>query len=154
MKPRSTAEHGTSAGYHRHVRDREKACEACRVAENEANRDRRAGRSVVVKRVCGCGKEVRSAQYATCWRCRHAGINEPLPELAVLHRRLCVDGCGQVPSGRHGGRCADCHDIHSTAVVGWMRLYPGGPLVGSHLPHNHATDCTAHVFCDNRREAA
>lgn len=41
-RPADPREHGTRKGYGQHVRNREDACEPCRIAENEYQREKRA----------------------------------------------------------------------------------------------------------------
>lgn len=128
---------GTKGGFNRHKRTLgEEPCDACREAENAARRKLR--QNPVQHRFCGCGREIRKAGQEKCAVCR-----KPTDWRPCIH-------CGE-PAYSGNRKCVICAEVDDTAVCGWVRLRPGGVLVGSHDPHNDELNCTAHDWCDKQQ---
>ena len=139
---RKVAVCGTKGGFNRHRRTLgEEPCAACREAENAARRRLRAA-GPAEKRYCtGCGREVRT-DHEKCADCR------------ALEGRTPCRFCGKYTRNEFCSACISDPTEDRTMPTGWIRLRPGGPLIGDKQPHDSDTNCTTHDHCSNRRNEA
>jgi hypothetical protein len=140
--PKPIAKCGTKGGFNRHRRTLgEEPCAACREAENAARRRLRADGPAPKKYCTECQREVRT-EHAKCAECR------------ILEGRVPCRLCGKYTRNEFCSACISDPTEDRTMPTGWVRLRPGGPLIGDQAEHNHPTNCTVHDYCDNRLKDA